>query len=192
MASFDQTQSMDNLGMMSDLHFVAMSFGYKFRDFFLPRRNVIKEAGIKPGFTVLDYGCGPGSYVVAASSLVGESGKVYAMDIHPLAIKRVESIVAKRQLTNVVAFTSCGETGLVEASIDVTLLYDTFHDLNDPQGVLAESHRVLKPSGILSFSDHHLKAGEILLQLTVAGLFQLLAKGQKTYTFSKVKADFPL
>jgi ubiquinone/menaquinone biosynthesis C-methylase UbiE len=110
------------------------------------------------------------------------------MDIHPLAIKRVESIIAKRQLTNVVAFTSGGETGLEEASIDVVLLYDTFHDLNDPQGVLAELYRVLKPSGILSFSDHHMKQGEILLQLTVAGLFQLLARGKKTYTFTKVRA----
>lgn len=183
-----KTQSTGDFEMMSDLHFIVMSVGYKLRDFLLPRRNVIKEAGIKPGYTVLDYGCGPGSYVMAASSLVGKSGKVYALDIHPLAIQRVKNIVAKRQLTNVVAFTSGGETGLEEASTDVVLLYDTFHDLSDPQGVLTELHRVLKSGGILSFSDHHMKEGEILLQLTVAGLFQLLANGKKTYTFSKVKA----
>jgi len=48
-----------------------MSFGYKFRDFFLPRRNILDEVGIKEGFHILDYGCGPGGYVAAASKLVG-------------------------------------------------------------------------------------------------------------------------
>jgi len=72
---------------MSDSHFKLMSFGYKFRDFFLPRMNVLKEAGIKPGFHVLDYGCGPGGYIIAAAELVGKSGKIYALDIHPLAIQ---------------------------------------------------------------------------------------------------------
>ena len=52
---------------MSNFDFRAMSFSYKFRDFLLPRKNVLKEVGIKPRSTVLDYGCGPGSYVVATA-----------------------------------------------------------------------------------------------------------------------------
>ena len=56
---------------MSDCHFKSMSFGYKFRDFFLPRRNILDEVGIKEGFHILDYDCGPGSYVAAASKLLG-------------------------------------------------------------------------------------------------------------------------
>jgi len=51
---------------MSNLHFKFMSFGYKFRDFFLPRMNILKEEEIKPGFHVLDYGCGPGGYHVCS------------------------------------------------------------------------------------------------------------------------------
>jgi ubiquinone/menaquinone biosynthesis C-methylase UbiE len=55
-----------------------MSFSYKFRDFFLPRKNILKEVGIKPGFHVLDYGCGSGSYITAVAELAGKSGKIYA------------------------------------------------------------------------------------------------------------------
>ncbi len=171
---------------MSDSHFKLMSFGYKFRDFFLPRMNVLKEAGIKPGFHVLDYGCGPGGYIIAAAELVGKSGKIYALDIHPLAIQRVQSITSKKQLTNVETICSDCKTGLPDKSIDVALLFDTLHGLSEPNEVLAELHRVLKPNGILSLSDHHLKEDEIRTKITDKGLFRLLRKGERVYNFSKV------
>ena len=170
---------------MSDHHFRFMSFGYKFRDFFLPRKKILNEVGIKEGFHILDYGCGPGGYVAAASKLVGKSGKVYALDIHILAIQKVKDIVSKYDLQNVETIRSDCKTGLPDNSIDVALLYDTFHDLSEPNRVLKELHRVLKPKGILSFSDHHLKENEIVSKLPGEGLFRLLSKGKRTYSFLK-------
>ena len=108
----------------SNLDFKFMTLGFKFRDFFLPRKNILKEVGIRPGFHVVDYGCGPGSYITAAAELVGKSGKIYALDIHPLAIQMVQSIAAKKQLTNVETICSDRKTGLPDKSIDVVLLYD--------------------------------------------------------------------
>ena len=170
---------------MSNFHFKFMSFGYRFRDFFLPRKNVLKEVGIKPGFHVLDYGCGPGGYIMAAMEFAGKSGKIYALDIHPLAIQRVQNIVSKKKLTNVETICSDCKTGLPDNSVDVVLLYDTLHDLGDPNGVLEELHRVLKPKGILSFSDHHMQENEIVSKVTSRGLFRLSKKGERTYSFSK-------
>ena len=171
---------------MANFDFKFMSFGYKFRDFFLPRMNILKEVGIKPGFHVLDYGCGPGGYVIPLAELVGESGKIYALDIQPLAIQKVRSVARKRQLTNVETIHSDCKTGLPNNSVDVVLLYDTFHALGDPNGVLEELHRVLKPDGILSFSDHHMKENEIVSEVTNGGLFRLSRKGDKTYSLSKI------
>jgi len=170
---------------MSNFHFKFMSFGYKFRDFFLPRKNILKEVGIELGFHLLDYGCGPGGYIIAAAELAGKSGKIYALDIHPLAIQRVQSLASKKQLTNVETICSDGKTELPDNSVDVVLLYDTFHDLGDPDGVLEELHRVLKPNGILSFSDHHMKENEILSKVTNRRLFRLSRKGKRTYSFLK-------
>lgn len=48
----------------SILGFKLMSFSFKIRDLFLPRINILNEVGIKPGSTVLDYGCGSGSYIL--------------------------------------------------------------------------------------------------------------------------------
>jgi len=170
---------------MSAYHFKLMSLSYKLRDFVLPRTNILNEVGIQPGFQVLDYGCGPGSYIQPLAALVGRSGNIYALDIHPLALQKVQNIASKRNLTNVQTILSNCKTGLPDKSIDVVLLYDTFHDLDDPNGVLEELHRVLKPSGILSFSDHHMNEQEIVSEVTRSGLFKLLRKGKRTYRFSK-------
>ena len=171
---------------MSNFDFRFMSLGFKFRDFFLPRENILKEVGIKPGFYILDYGCGTGSYTIPAALLVGDSGKVYALDIHPFAIQRVQSMTAKRHLTNVEAILSDCATGLPDRSIDVILLYDTLHNLSNPHEVLAELHRVLKSDGVLSVNDHHIKEEkEMISRISNEGLFVLSKKGEKVYNFSK-------
>jgi ubiquinone/menaquinone biosynthesis C-methylase UbiE len=169
----------------SNIDFQLMSLTYLFRDLFQPRMNVLREVGIESGFRVLDYGCGPGSYVVPLAELVGPSGRVYALDIHPLAIQKVERIASRRQLANVETIRSDCATGLPDSSIDVVPLYDTLHDLSDPHGVLQELHRILTPSGILSLSDHHLREDEILSKVTDGELFRPSAKGRRTTSFSK-------
>ncbi len=171
---------------MTEFGFKAMSFFFKFRDFFQPRKKVLAEVNIEPGFKILDYGCGPGSYAVAAAKLVGETGMVYALDIHPLAVKQVQKTAASKGLANIETILSDCATGLPDESIDVVLFYDTLHKLNEPDKVLAELHRVLKPDGILSFSDHHLKENEMTSRITGKGLFQLSGKGEKVYNFAKV------
>jgi ubiquinone/menaquinone biosynthesis C-methylase UbiE len=143
------------------------------------------EAGLKPGNSVLEFGCGPGSYTVIAAGMVGTAGRIYALDIHPLALKSVGKRAAKRGLTNIETILSDGATGLEDSSIDVVLLYDVFHDLDDPNSVLQELHRVLKPVGSISFSDHHMKEPDITSKVTVSGLFKLAHTGKITYTFTK-------
>jgi ubiquinone/menaquinone biosynthesis C-methylase UbiE len=175
--------------LMSNFGFKAMAFTFRIRDFFRPRNDIVKEAGIKEGFHMLDYGCGPGSYVRAVSEIVGESGKVYALDIQPLAVESVRKISEKHGLKNVETILSDRKTGLPDRGIDVVLLYDTFHDLADPNGVLEELNRVLKPDGVLSFSDHHMKEPEIVSEVMNRKLFRLLRKGKKTYSF--LKEPFP-
>ena len=169
----------------SNIDFKLMSLTYKLRDLSSPRINVLKEVGIKPGFHILDYGCGPGSYLISLAQLIGSSGQIYALDIHPLAIEKVRKIVSEKGLLNVRTIRSDCNTGLSDNSIDVALLYDVFHDLGRQDEVLRELHRILKPNGILSFSDHHMKKEEIISKITNGKLFRLSTKGQKTYTFLK-------
>jgi ubiquinone/menaquinone biosynthesis C-methylase UbiE len=169
----------------SGLDFKLMSLTYRVRDLFFPRRDILEEVGIKEGSHVLDYGCGPGSYLIPLAELVGRSGKIHALDIHPLAIQRILGIASKKRLLNVETIHSSGQTGLADQSVDVVLLYDTYHDLKNGEAVLKEVHRVLKSGGILSFSDHHMKEEEILAKVTGQDLFRLFKKGKKTYSFMR-------
>jgi len=171
----------------SGLDFGLLSLTYKFRDLRLPRINVLKEVGIQPGFHVLDYGCGPGSYIMPLAGLVGTHGKIYALDINPLAIQAVQRLAAKKGLMNVQTILSGCQTELPSNSVNVVLLYDIIHNLDEPNEILAELHRVLKLKGVLSVTDHHLQEADIISLVTSKGSFKLTAKGKRTYSFSKEK-----
>ena len=163
-----------------------MTLVFRIRDILRPRMDLLKEAGIEPGFCILDYGCGPGSYIAALAQLVGTSGEIYALDIHPLAIKEVQKTATRKAITNVKTIESDCKTGLPDNLVDVVLLYDTFHNLSQPDDVLRELHRVLKSGSTLSFSDHHMNEKDIITGVTKTGLFKLSTKGKKIYSFSKV------
>ena len=172
-------------GAMTNLHFRLMTLSLLFRDIIHPPEAMLNEAGIKAGLHVLDFGCGTGSYALPAAQIVGITGRVYALDVHPLAIQRVQRLVVKKGLTNMQTILSDGMTNFPDAVIDVALCYDVFHELREPEKVLAELHRVLKPDGILSFSDHHLKEETIVSKVTAGARFKLSGKGKQTYTFVK-------
>ncbi|MCP4536838.1 MAG: class I SAM-dependent methyltransferase [Chloroflexi bacterium] len=162
-----------------------MAFLITLRDLVIPHREILNEANVKLGFQVLDYGCGPGGHITDATEMVGESGKVYALDIHPLALQRIQNIARKKRLTNVETIRSNCQTGLPDCSLDVVLLYDIFHMVDDPLALLTELHRILKQDGTLSFSDHHMREDEIIAGVTTSRLFRLVKKGKHTYSFVK-------
>jgi ubiquinone/menaquinone biosynthesis C-methylase UbiE len=168
---------------MSDLQFRGMSVLLYIRDRLRPRETVLEEVGIEQGFQVLDYGCGPGSYSILAAEAAGDSGRIYALDIHPLAAGKVEKKAARNGLANIRTIRSDCATGLPDNSIDVALLYDIFHMLDNREEVLRELHRVLKPDGILSLSDHHMKEKSIKNGVTGEGMFVMADKGKYTYRF---------
>ena len=170
----------------SALDFKGMSLMLKLRDIIRPRRNVLKEVGIEPEFKVLDFGCGPGSYIPPLEKLVGPAGKIFALDIHPLALEDVKALAARKGYENIETVLSDGPTGLPDGSVDVVLLYDVFHHLKNPDDILKEFHRVLKDGGTLGMSDHHLKEEDMISGITGSGHFRLLPKGKKGYNFSRI------
>jgi ubiquinone/menaquinone biosynthesis C-methylase UbiE len=170
---------------MTESHFRMFALYSAIRDFFNPPRNWVTEAGAKAGDTVLDFGCGRGGFAVAAARAVGAAGKVFALDANPLAVKSVHKNARRKKLANVETIRSDGPTGLPDGSIDVVLLYDVFHELAAPEAALAELHRVMKPAGRLSFSDHHLDGEAAISSVTAAGLFELAEKHKNTYEFVK-------
>jgi ubiquinone/menaquinone biosynthesis C-methylase UbiE len=169
-----------------NLYYEGMCFFYKVRDFFSSPLKMLNEAGIKQGCSVLDFGCGPGSYSIAASKLAGEKGSIYSLDIHPLAIRKVKCTAEKQRLGNIETIQTDCKTGLPDGSMDIVLLYNVYHDLHNKMKVLEELHRILKDIGTLSFSDHHIRKEDILSELTKGDFFKLDREHKKTYGFRKI------
>ncbi|MGB7881896.1 MAG: class I SAM-dependent methyltransferase [Nitrososphaeraceae archaeon] len=152
---------------MGAFSFKFMYFILKFRDAFLrPRKILNKIEGIRNGVSILDYGCGPGSFTMVAAEMVGKDGTVIAADIHPLAIKQIQKSASKKGFKNIKTILTDGNTGLPDSSIDIILLYYVLHDFHNPYGIIRELYRVLKSDGILTVIDHKLRDEEVNALLT--------------------------
>jgi len=82
--------------------------------------RLLEAAGIKPGQKVLEVGCGPGFFTIPAAKIVREEGSIYAVDVHPLAIKKVEEKVEREGIKNVnPILINASNTGLPDQSIDL-------------------------------------------------------------------------
>ena len=172
---------------MSNFAFKMMAhIGMPIRNSFMPPVKMLAEVEINPGYKVLDYGCGPGTFTIMIAESIGQSGTVYALDIHPLAMKAVEHKARKKNLTNIKTILSNCSTSLSDKSLDLVIFFDVFHTLDNQAEVLIELHRVLKSDATLYFSDHHMKEVEILKRLTENGLFKLQRKGRRTLAFCKM------
>jgi len=170
---------------MPDISFRLMSLFFRIRDRFRNPGKQLQQVGIKEGQTVLDFGCGPGSYAIPAARMVGEKGRIYALDIHPLALRAVDRKAEKEGLTNITTILSDRDTGLPDESVDVVLLYDTIHLIEDKGALLRELHRVMKPAGVLSILAEHMKVEDILWIGTKDGLFCLRDRCGKLVNFEK-------
>ena len=170
---------------MPDIGFKMMSFFFRIRDRFRNPGNQLEKVGIKEGQTLLDFGCGSGSYVIPAARMVGGKGMVYALDIHPLAISAVEKKATKEGLTNIATILSDRDTGLPDESIDVVLLYDVIRSIKDKRALLKELHRVMKENGLLSILAEHIKVEDVLEIAEKDGLFSLRDRHGKLLNFER-------
>lgn len=172
----------------SNLAFRLMSLEFCLRDWLRPPVRVLHETGVRPGMTVLDFGCGPGSYSLAAADIVGPAGRVYAIDIHPLAIESVKRAAEKKRINNITTIPGSGIGTLPEQTIDMILLFDTLHDIAEPVPVLTGMHRVLKPDGHLAVTDHHLEGESLVTAVTSSGLFTVANCNHPIYRFVRTTA----
>jgi ubiquinone/menaquinone biosynthesis C-methylase UbiE len=126
--------------------------------------KVIRSIGIKSGQSVLDFGCGSGIYAIPVARVVGNRGKVYALDKNREVLDNVMKSADSAGLDNIRKLDTPGGTqiALANDSVDVVLLFDVFHDYyfssaGERQDLLVEIRRILKKGGILSVYPKHME-----------------------------------
>jgi ubiquinone/menaquinone biosynthesis C-methylase UbiE len=153
---------------MSNIGFRFMALYFRFRDYFSPPTKILEHAGIQSGLNVLDFGAGSGSYSFAAASIVGPNDKVYAADIHPLAIQEIRKKADIKGIKNLYTILTNCETKLPDDSIDVVLLFYVLHDFKSPDPIIRELSRILKSRGFLAVIDHKFDRDKVICTISHA------------------------
>jgi ubiquinone/menaquinone biosynthesis C-methylase UbiE len=124
----------------------------RFNYFRFMQKRVIALAQLKANQRFLDIGCGTGWAVRYAAGLVQEGGEAYGIDISPGMIERARASSAR--IRNTFFFQAGAETlPLNSYFFDVIICTNSFHHYLNPQKVLAEVGRVLKPGGRIYILD---------------------------------------
>ena len=112
--------------------------------------KAIAALDLKPGMVVADIGAGSGYYTSRMSKSVGPTGKVYATDIQPGMIELINRRIAAEGLTNVTTILGgMDDPKLPPASIDLAIMVDVYHELQEPQVFLQRLKAAFKPDGRL-------------------------------------------
>lgn len=103
---------------------------------------------LKPGMVVADIGAGSGYYASRMAKLVGPTGHVFATDIQPGMLEILNRRIKSEGLTNVTTVLGAmDDPKLAPASIDLAIMVDVYHELQDPQAFLQKLRPVFKPGG---------------------------------------------
>jgi len=126
----------------------------------------LKEIGIKEGQIVLDFGCGEGHYTIPAAKVVGEDGRVYGVDKDSGSLDKLLEEAKSERVKNIVLIkTEDLKLDLEDESVDVVLVYDVIHYIEERRKLFDEIYRVLKKGGSLSVYPKHYRSDEPLWKL---------------------------
>ena len=114
--------------------------------------DLLTQLAIQPGMVIADIGAGNAFYSLPISDLVGPSGQVFAVEWRPWVLDLLHAGLSSPDARRNVRFVvgRAADTGLPAGSCDIVMLADIWHTLDDPDAVLDEARRILRPGGRLA------------------------------------------
>ncbi len=144
---------------------------------------LLDQLDIEPGMTICDMGCGNGFYTIPMAEQTGKTGRVYAVDIQQEMLDLLQDVAEEAQLSNIEGVLGTAiDPKLPDASIDLMLVVDVYHEMSHPEQMLAAIRKCLKPDGRLVLVEfraedpevpikklHKMSKVQILMELTANG-----------------------
>ena len=124
------------------------------RDQWQQPARVLDALGVEAGSSVADVGAGPGYFTVRMAELVGNAGRVYAVDISEQAVRDLRQRVEKEGLKQVeVIHSTADDPRLPAEALDAALVVNAYHEFKQHDAMLAGIKSALKPGGRLGIID---------------------------------------
>jgi SAM-dependent methyltransferase len=126
------------------------------RDAWQKPKEVVRALGIAPGMRVADLGAGTGYFLGVLSAAVGPTGSVFAVDREPRMVEHLRARAEREGIRNVVpVLASRDDPRLPPGVVDLILVVDTFHHIDERLGYLRAMRRFLSPAGRVAIIDWH-------------------------------------
>ena len=110
---------------------------------------------IAKGSAVADIGAGSGYITEKLAARVGPSGRVFANDVQPQMLELLARRLARRKITNVTLVQGdIDDPRLADASVDLEIMVDVYHEFSRPQAMLRHLRDALKPGGRLVLLEY--------------------------------------
>ncbi len=116
--------------------------------------EVVKRLGLAPGTFIADLGCGPGVFTIPLARSV-RSGVVFGVDVEPSQLDALRRRLDEEQLDNIVpVLASYSDPHLPPGRIDLCLVADTYHHIEDRPQYFARLRKDLTPGGRLALIEY--------------------------------------
>jgi ubiquinone/menaquinone biosynthesis C-methylase UbiE len=113
-------------------------------------QKFIKLLGIKPDWSLVDFGCGPGFYTIPFARV---AQRVVAVDVQPEMLKKAETYAKKSRVKVELVESDGTRIPLSDSTFDLVFLSLVYHEIADKKSALVEFLRLLKPGGIVAIRE---------------------------------------
>jgi SAM-dependent methyltransferase len=124
--------------------------------------RVVAALKLQRGGLAAEIGPGTGQFAIRMAKVVGEGGRVYAIDVEPRMLEVLAERAATAGVWGIVGLLAPEGGGLPPEPVDVILMVNVFHHVQGRAGYLRTLASRLKPGGrivIVDFHDRELPVG---------------------------------
>jgi SAM-dependent methyltransferase len=130
----------------------AKEFDNPERDAWQKPEDVLEALHLQPTSLVADIGAGTGYFSVRIARRVPE-GKVFAADVEPDMVRYLGTRAEREHLANLTPVQARGDAPNLPAPVDLILVVDTYHHIDDRSRYFATLQSSLRPGGRLVIID---------------------------------------
>ncbi len=132
------------------------------RDSWQRPADVVEALELQPGDRVADLGAGEGYFVPHLSEAVGAEGRVYAVDVDDEVVEALAQRFPPESTNVETVLAKLEDPMLPDGSLDLVLIVNTYHHIEDRPAYFRKLKRDLRPGGRVAVIDPNQDLGGIL------------------------------